>query len=206
MITKIQSFDELQHQWQGQITKQIISRSENQDSRLVKRLKIFEIQQLRINLVKTILLVFIIYSFVWYLLKFKSLSVMLLVGLLWIVACLAVFIVYYWKKQFRIDQLNFSLKTSEFIDSVIGKLNNQKKLFKFHFPLLVIGLIIGINILYLEVLAELDLQIRILYHIVGSTFITLFIPLGQKIRKWKFGREQQPVINDLIDFKNEIKE
>ena len=127
MITKIQSFDELQHQWQGQITKQIISRSENQDSRLVKRLKIFEIQQLRINLVKTILLVFIIYSFVWYLLKFKSLSVMLLVGLLWIVACLAVFIVYYWKKQFRIDQLNFSLKTSEFIDSVIGKLNNQKK-------------------------------------------------------------------------------
>lgn len=206
-MNKYHSINTLQNIWQSQkFTKDKHDNKIIPGSSIIVRLKKFEKQQLRINLIKTVLLVSIICSFVWYLLKFKSLSAMLLVSLLWIVACLAIFMVYYWKNQFRIDQINFSLSTSEFTNSVIRKLNIQKKLFNFHFPLLVIGLIIGINMLYLDVLANLGTQTRILYHIVGSIFIGLFIPIGQKIRKWKFKKEQQPVIDDLILFKNEIKE
>ena len=207
MKIKTQSFVDLQNLWQNQYLKEpFIKESELQDTNLIKRLKTFEKEQLRINLGKTVALFIIVSSFTLILFRFKSPSPMLLISLFWIVACLVTFMIYYWKKQFRASQLDFSLRTNQFINSTIEGLNNQKRSFKTYFPMLVLGMLIGINIFYIDALSDLNLHTRILYHIAGSIFIALFIPIGQKIRNWKFSREQQPVINDLIDFKNEIKE
>ncbi|MEJ2054519.1 MAG: hypothetical protein P8X42_11420, partial [Calditrichaceae bacterium] len=119
---------------------------------------------------------------------------------------LLVFIIYYWKKQFQVNQLNYSLQTNAFIDLSVKKLKEQIKIFKSFFPFLVTGLIIGLNLIYFSILNEIDLTVRIFYHIAGSLFLAALIPLGLKIREWKFKKEQQPVIDDLISIKEEIKE
>lgn len=176
------------------------------DSFIIKRLKAFEQLQFRINTVKIIVLVFIMGSFTWYLLRYSNPSLLVLLSLFWIVACLTIFIIIYWRKQFQANQLNFSLQTDAFIDLAIDKLNEQKKVFRSIFPFLVIGLIIGLNLLYLEILIDLTVGLRLLYHLFVSVILAGLIPIGFKIRNWKFKKENQPVIDDLLNFKNEIRE
>jgi len=104
---------------------------------------------------------------------------------------------FYWKKQFRYSSLDFSLPGSELIESVLAKLNYQKKLFRIHFPLFSLSLIIGINIIYLGVFRQYGIADRLIYHLAGSAFILLAAPLGLKIRKMKFNKEYQPLIDEL---------
>jgi tellurite resistance protein TehA-like permease len=131
---------------------------------------------------------------------------LVLFGLFWIAACLTVFTILYWRKQFQANRLNFSLQTSDFIDLAMDKLNKQKKVFRSIFPFLVIGLIVGLNLLYLDLLTDLSVGLRLIYHLCVSVIMVGLIPIGFKIRNWKFKKENQPVIDDLLNFKREIKE
>jgi len=176
------------------------------DSFIIKRLKKYESFQLRINLLKTIILILIAGSFTWYLFKYADPSLMLIVSLVWIAACLVIFMTYYWRSQFQSAQLDFTLQTKDFIDSAIKKLNGQRKIFRTWFPLMVFGLMIGLNLMYFDLLSDMDTGDRLLFHLIGSVFLAVFVPLGLKIRSWKFRKEQQPVIDDLLNFKTEIKE
>jgi len=47
---------------------------------------------------------------------------------------------------------------------------------------------------------------RVIYHLVVSAVLAGLVPIGFKIRNWKFKKETQPVIDDLTNFRNEIKE
>ncbi len=176
------------------------------DSLIIRRLKAFEKLQFRINTIKIIILVFIMGTFTWYLFRYSSPSLLVLLSLVWISACLTIFIVIYWRKQFQANQHNFSLQTNAFINLAIDKLNEQKKVFRSIFPFLVIGLIIGLNLLYLGILTDLSVGLRLLYHLFVSVILAGLIPIGFKIRNWKFKKENQPVIDDLLNFKNEIEE
>ncbi|MEJ2542845.1 MAG: hypothetical protein P8Y99_02135 [Calditrichaceae bacterium] len=202
-----QNMDALQKLWQDQKLK-----DENMDtiiapdSFVIKRLKAFEKLQLQINTVKIVVMMLVMGSFSWYLFKFSEPSKAVVLGLIWIVACLMIFIIIYWRKQFKANQLNFSLRTRDFIDLAINKMNEQKKIFRSIFPLLVLSLIVGLNLIYLGVLTDLSSDMRIAYHLIVSTILAGLIPIGFKIRNWKFKKENLPVINDLVNFKNEIKE
>jgi membrane protein YdbS with pleckstrin-like domain len=202
-----QNIDTLKKLWQDQKLKDdkmntVIS----PNSFIIKRLKAFEKLQLRINIVKIAVLIFIMGSFIWYLFRYSNPSPLVLLSLFWIVACLTIFIIIYWRKQFQADQLNFSLCTSAFIDQAIDKLNEQRKVFRSIFPFLVIGLIVGLNLLYLGILVDLTVGLRLLYHLFVSVILAGLIPIGFKIRNWKFKKENQPVIDNLLNFKNEIEE
>ena len=202
-----QNIDALKKLWQEQKFKsETMNAIISPDSFIIRRLKAFEKLQLRINTVKIIILILIMGSFTWYLFRYNEPSVVVLLGLFWMATCLTVFTIIYWRKQFQANQLNFSLQTSAFIDLAIDKLNEQRKIFRSIFPFLVIGLIVGLNLLYLGILIDLTVGLRLLYHLFVSVILAGLIPIGFKIRKWKFEKENQPVIDDLLNFKNEIKE
>lgn len=202
-----QNLDSLKKLWQDQKLKdEKMDTIIMPDSFVVKRLKAFEKLQIQINTIKIVAMMLVMGSFVWYLFRFSEPSKVVLLGLFWIVACLLIFIIIYWRKQFNANQLNFSLRTREFIDLAINKLNEQKKIFRSIFPLLVVSLIVGLNLIYLGVLNELSSGLRIVYHLIVSTILAGMIPIGFKIRNWKFKKENQPVIDDLTNFRNEIKE
>ena len=202
-----QHIDTLKKLWQDQKFKE---NNMNEvllpDSFIVRRLKSFEKLQLRINTGKLIGIILIMGSFTWYLFHYSKPSFLVVVSLFWITACLAVFIIIYWRKQFQANQLNFSLQTNDFIDFTIDKINEQAKIFRTIFPFLVTTLIIGVNLLYLGILTDSSTGLRLIYHLLVSLVLVSFIPLGIKIRKWKFKKENQPVIDDLLNFKEEMKE
>lgn len=202
-----QNIDALKKLWQVQKLKdEKMDAVIAPDSFVIKRLKAFEKLQLQINTVKIVVMMLVMGSFTWYLFRFSEPSAMVLLGLFWIAACLSIFIIIYWRKQFKANQLNFSLQTSNFIDLAINKLYQQKRVFRSIFPSLVIALIFGLNLIYLGILTDLSNGLRVFYHLIISTILAGLIPIGFRIRNWKFKKENQPVIDDLINFKNEIKE
>jgi len=202
-----QNIDALKKLWQDQKLKdENMNAAIAPDSFVIKRLHAFEKLQLQINTIKVIALIFIMGSFTWYLFRYSEPSPLVLFGLFWIAACLTVFTILYWRKQFQANRLNFSLQTSDFIDLAMDKLNKQKKVFRSIFPFLVIGLIVGLNLLYLDLLTDLSVGLRLIYHLCVSVIMVGLIPIGFKIRNWKFKKENQPVIDDLLNFKREIKE
>jgi hypothetical protein len=198
------NFKELQHLWQRRGAAATDS-PVDAASLFAGRLKSFEKKQLRINLVKTAALVLILVPFFSYLLLYKSASAAVMAGAGWILISTAAFMVLYWKKQFRYTSLDLNLPGSEFINSVLDKLNYHKKLFRIHFPLFGFSLLLGINIIYLGVFGQYDLSARLIYHFAGSFFVLAAVPLGIKIRKIKFNREYQPLIEELEAVKEDMK-
>lgn len=202
-----QNIDALKKIWQDQKLKdKNMNAVIAPDSFVIRRLKTFEKLQLRINTTKIIALILIMGSFTWYLFRYSEPTTLVLFGLFWIVACLAIFFIIYWRKQFQANQLNFSLQTSDFIDLAMDKLNEQKIVFRSIFPFLVIGLIVGLNLIYFDLLTDLSVSLRLTYHFFVSVIMAGLIPIGFKIRNWKFKKENQPVIDDLLNFQNEMKE
>ncbi len=200
------NFDELQNLWQTQRAGQFESET-SQDivSLITEKHKSFEKKQLRINLAKTFALILILVPFCSYLILYKSPSVFTYLGAGWILLSTVAFMVLYWKKQFRYSSLDLNQSGSEFIKTILNKLNYQKKLFRIHFPLLVFSLLIGINIIYLGMFSHYDITTRLVYHFAGSVFILIVSPLGLKIRKMRFNKEYQPLIDELTAINEDLK-
>jgi len=205
-MKKSDNFDELKNLWQRRKAGRLEKKSAQDTAALMaERLKSFERKQLRINLAKTAALVLILVPFTAYLLLYKSPSLFIYTGAGLILLFTAAFMIFYWKKQFRYSSLDFGLTGSELISSVLAKLNYQKKMFRIHFPLFSFSLLIGINIIYLGFFSHYDAVTRLLYHLAGSAAIFIAAPLGLKIRKIKFNKEYQPLIDELEEISADMK-
>jgi hypothetical protein len=135
----------------------------------------------------------------------KDVSILLIFGVSWVLFSSLLFMIFYWKKQFRLTGINYNLPTQIFLNSVIFTLDYQKKLFRIYFPLFALSLIFGLNIIYLDLMGQVSGLSRILYHTAASVIIGLATLLGLKIRKLKFQKEYQPLINELQTIQNDIK-
>ncbi len=124
---------------------------------LVDKLKSFEKKQFRINLAKTIAVVAILANFTFLLQSHKTESLFLYVGLIWVLLSTVIFMIIYWRMQFKLSDLNLNDTTSNLINSAINKLNNQKKINTRFLPIYVLFLVVGINIVYLGIFDEFSL-------------------------------------------------
>jgi hypothetical protein len=113
--------------------------------------------------------------------------------------------IFYWKKQFRFSLVDYNLPTRSFLSSLIKTLSFQKVLFRVYFPIFAFLLICGINIIYLDLMGQASESMRIIYHLAGSGFIGLATLMGLKIRRKKFQKEYQPLIDELKSIHDEIE-
>lgn len=197
---------DIQTLWQSQTTNTVADVNDRvKMPDIIEKFKKFEKKQLRINVAKSIAVALIFLQFTVWSYHMAANSIFFSAGVIWILLVMVAFMMLYWKKQFRHKSLNLKLNTVDLLESAIQKLNEQKRLFSRYFPLLAIALLLGLNILYLDLLAEKDLLYRVLFHLGMSVFLMVVFALGLRIRKRKFRKEYQPLIDELETIINDFK-
>jgi hypothetical protein len=171
---------------------------------IIERIKAVEKRIMRINLIKIGIVAIIMTLFFIMFHSFGNLSFLNYLGLAIIFTATIFFIIYYWKTQFRLSGLNHNLPGNEFIIETLVKIQNQKSLFRKAFLFYVIGLICGLNILYLGLLENENTIIRLQFHGVISGLLIALYFLGLKIRARKFRKDFGNLIETLENAKNEF--
>ncbi|NOZ47653.1 MAG: hypothetical protein GXO79_12860 [Chlorobi bacterium] len=155
-----------------------------------------------LNVRKTIAVTILLSGFVWMFIYEHIQSLYSILGLSLIILSTLITMIVYWKMQFNISKLNFNLPQNEFIDKAILQMTKQKQQFVKLFSIFVIMLIIGINLLYIDLIGNEEFQIRLLYHLGISFFLLLTFFLGLRIRILIFKKEFQPLIDEMNKIKS----
>ena len=187
---------ELQAIWQGHKPDADINPDTDKitDS-ILGKIKQTEKKVFRINMAKTILVSTLIITLLWSLRNIQSLLVWMGMGII-AVSTLTMMIIY-WRIQFKSSDLNHDLPQNEFIDDTISQMKGAHVKFVKLFRVFVLLLIVGINLLYADLLKEMDMQTRLLFHGGVTVFLVIVFALGLIIRRKKFNREFHPLINEL---------
>jgi len=170
------------------------------------KLKKFEKKQFRINMGKTIGMGLIILFLLQTMLLSTSFTLIKLIGVAWIVFSVIYFLVVYWKMQLKVNKLNVDGNSLDFIDEVLENFAMQKRFFKEKFWIFGATLIIGLNILYLDLLKDMTILERLGFHFSFVVLLLVAIWGGIKIRMFRFRREYDPIINELIKIKKDLKD
>lgn len=174
------------------------------DTDIINKLKKLEKKQVRINLVKTfgvgIMLIFLCYS----LLSLPEVSLMIKIALGWICCSVFISMVLYWKKQYNSSKLQFIENSLEFIEKTIIQLKSQKQIITHLLPALVVCMIIGINLIYFDLLKDLVIGNRIFSHLIISFLFLIILFFGIRIRKKRYDNEYKPLVNELESIKSEL--
>ena len=198
----------LEEIWQSQ--KAVSGKDEQKPDEIIQlmadKLMSFRKKQKRITLFKVVAITVILSFFSWQLLTFCSLSLIVMIGLGWIIFCTILFIVLYWKQQSKLEDLNKATSSADFIETALHKMKQQIHFFRMYFPVFVLTLILGVNLLYYEILSGQDLTTRLSYHLSVSVILIIMIPAGLKIRGNKFKKENQPLIDELESILHEFRE
>ncbi len=197
--------DEMKKNWQNLKPAAKIKNDMKQSSeKVLSKLRKFENRQLRINLLKTSIVSMIFLYLIWSMIFETQVSTVKIIGIAWLVISAVTFLTVYWKTQLKVDNLNANEKSLDFIDKVLDNFSEQKKLFSEKFRVFGIALIIGINILYLDLLKDLQLPLRLALHASASIVLIAAIFGGIKFRMLRFKREYDPLITELNDIKEDL--
>jgi len=198
---------EFQNMWQSQqeVVPERFSDVEKTITILDKLAKTGK-KHLRINILKTSLVLFFLSQMIYFLDKMVETGPFTLAGMLVIILSLTGFMFLYWKKQLNFKASDFINPGPEMIRIAITKLSGHKKLFTRWFPVLIPFMIAGINLIYFEILSQSDFTFRITIHALVSGFIALAAGVGLRVRFWRIKRENDPLINDLLKLKKEMSD
>ena len=200
-------FDALKRNWQNQkLTPGKNSDPEKITSDSLSKLKKFEKMQFRINMGKTTMIILMILFLVYTMLIATPLTALKLTAVSWIVFSVIYFLVVYWKMQLKVNELNMQGNSLDFIDKVLENFAIQRKFFKDKIWIFGASLVMGINILYLDVLKALTTIERLYFHLGFTVLMVLVLWLGIKFRMFKFRREYDPIINELTKIKEDLKD
>ena len=200
-------FDALKRNWQNQkLTPGKNLDPEKITSDSLSKLKKFEKMQFRINMGKTTMIILMILFLVYTMLIATPLTALKLTAVSWIVFSVIYFLVVYWKMQLKVNKLNMQGNSLDFIDEVLKNFAIQRKFFKDKIWIFGAALVIGINILYLDVLKALTTIERLYFHLGFTVLMVLVLWLGIKFRMFRFRREYDPIINELTKIKEDLKD
>ena len=200
-------FDALKRNWQNQkLTPGKNLDPEKITSDSLSKLKKFEKMQFRINMGKTTMIILMILFLVYTMLIATPLTALKLTAVSWIVFSVIYFLVVYWKMQLKVNKLNMQGNSLDFIDKVLENFAIQRKFFKDKIWIFGASLVMGINILYLDVLKALTIVERLYFHLGFTVLMVLVLWLGIKFRMFRFRREYDPIINELTKIREDLKD
>lgn len=200
--------DELKNIWQNQKmdSQQEINQEKMFSENMLDKLKKFEKKQDKRTNFKTFGIIAILTAYLIVLIVTEKITFFLAAGFIIIGLSAGIFMYLYRKTQFKIEKLNLFSETKELISSAVAVLEEQKELYKGKFRIFFTGLILGLNVLYLDLLKDLASTERILMH-VGMTIILLItMYFGLKLRKRIFNRDFQPLIDELTEMNKDLGE
>lgn len=193
---------ELQDIWQSHDPgKNIDADSGKFMSSILNKIKQTERLVFRKNMAKTIAIIFLSVSFIWLFYTLGVGSVVSWLGIGTILGSTAIMMILYWRIQFKSSNLNHNLPQKEFIKDAISQMRRQKILFVRLFRWFVFFMIVGINLLYIDLLADLEIMQRLIFHFAITLFLIVIFLMGLKIRERKFNKEFQPLIDELESIK-----
>lgn len=172
---------------------------------IISKLKKLEQKHQRINRFKTITVTLCLVFMSYTILKLPDITFLIKIALGWIISSLGIFMIIYWKKQYNSSSLGFIKNSSEFISSTLEKLKSQKQIITHLVPGMVCSLIIGMNIMYFDLLKAEDIIIRLSLHLILTTLLILAMYLGLKVRKKRFNNDFKPLIKELELIKQNLK-
>lgn len=175
-------------------------------SGIISKLKKLEKKYFRIYTAKTIgvsiCLIFLSYT----LLNLSDINIISKIAFGWILFTMTITMIIYWQKQYNSSKLNFVENSQEFISKTILKLKSQKQITTHLLPAMLGSLIIGINLMYLDLLKEEDTIVRISLHLFVSFFLILVMYLRLKIQKKRFKNDFKPLIEELELIKQKFED
>ena len=171
------NLDELKELWQKQPVGNIVNFNfKDKLPDILNKLSEFERKQSKINTFKVVVVVILVFLIGFIVGNIHS-GFFGITGLLLMMGSLGWFMLVYLKKQFRVSELNLNDTSSKFLDYVILRLNEQKKIFKVHFQYFAFILMAGLNFLYLDIYSNYSIDMRLTLHI-GMTLFLIVIYLG----------------------------
>jgi len=104
--------------------------------------------------------------------------------------------------RFRISDEERSLSTNRLVEVLETKIKNERKIFTLYLPVILLFIVLGINLMYLEFLAELETGTRIFYHILLTISMIIAFILGLSIRIKRFRKRFLPLLTRLQKFRS----
>ena len=135
-----------------------------------------------------------------------SLVVSSILGIGLITAGILVSIIILDRLRFKISDEERSLSTHRLVEVVETKINTERKIFSLYLPIIVLFIILGINLMYLEFLAELVTATRILYHLLLTVSMVIAFFFGLSIRIRRFRKKFLPLLRRLQKFRNAVRQ
>lgn len=201
-------FSDLQALWVSQeVSGTGFNEKEPVDSPLIARLKALQNRQDKINKIKIILIVTIMALLILSISGQSLPGISLyyaMAGLLVLASGIVVFFITYLKRQLKVSELPFDLPSIQFLDKTIERLNRQNDVFKRPFIAFIIVLILGLNLLYLGILPEMELMTRIGFHGLMSGMLIIAAFAGYRVRMYRNKKEVLPVIELLKEAKTNL--
>ena len=106
--------------------------------------------------------------------------------------------------RFKISDEERSLSTNTLVKVIEAKIETERKIFTIYLPILLLIIILGINLMYFEYLAELETRTRIIYHMILTISMVVAFFIGLSIRIKRFKKRFLPLLNRIQKFRSAV--
>lgn len=198
----MEELDELKTIWAGQ-NKEVSKLSASLHTEdVVKKLRKLENFQKRVNRVKLGVIILLLIMLTLNVSKLENIAWQAYAGLGLITLSTAIFMIYYFRNQFKSSNIDFTKTSMIFAGETLLLLEKQNKIFGIPFTLFIIMMVIASNLLLSGFSSDPQtinaLTLRVLF---SGTIFTSGL-LGLFIRRWRIKREVTPLMDELTKLKN----
>jgi len=196
--------DQLIEIWQTGHTDQINMDKKYKTDDLIPQVMKLEKNQNKVLLFKTYGSISILFMLLIIFLYQSTLELNSILGIGIIIASVMGSVIMLNKLRFKITDEERSLSTRTLFEVVETKIKTERKLFTFYLPTVLLIIILGINLVYFEYLAELETRTRIFYHIILTISMFVAFLLGLSVRIKRFKKRFLPLLNQVRKFKSTL--
>jgi len=198
----MEELDELKNIWTGQNKDALNLSATFETENIVQKLRKLENFQNRVNRVKLGVIVLLLIMLTVNISKIEDIAWQAYAGLGLITLSTAIFMIYYFRNQFKSSNIDFTKTSMIFAGETLLLLEKQNKIFGIPFTLFIIMIVIASNLLISgfshDPLTMKAVTLRILF---SGTIFTSGL-LGLFIRRWRIRREVNPLMEELSKLKN----
>ncbi len=198
----MEELDILKNIWKGQNMEISNFSDSSQMENVVQKLRKLENLQKRVNRVKLGVIILLLILITINVSKIDDIFWTAYAGLGLITLSTAIFMIYYFRNQFKSSKIDFTKTSIIFAGETLLLLEKQNKIFGIPFTLFIIMIVIASNLLLSGFSNDPDTMNTIINRILFSGTIFSFGLLGLFIRRWRIKREVTPLMEELTKLKN----
>lgn len=190
------NFEELKREW---VSRKAVETAANgqSDASLHERLRKLQAKTVFTNLFISLsfALVFVAVGAVWS--RHAGQSLAFDMGTLILFVDMLVALGFFWAMVLQWRGRAFQLSSVVFLARAIKKLEYRKKVAYVFVPVYILTLALGVNLVYLHLIAELATPVRMLIHYGLTAALLLVMVLGVYMQKRKIRKEIEPLLSEL---------